>query len=169
MNSQSLHVARSLIHAPGTTWQACLFPSSLCQLHDKAYPNLAYLYMKILIQNAAKWGTLQIYEKELCKLDNQWDHRDGIWNNFNFRFKTHFSCNLNMETRGTYLFSLLVCFPQLQKLCLVLLINLYPAFLLWWDTMMDRHLSHYKVMWTQVLRNFCCEGLSVDLHMVLCP
>lgn len=38
MNSQSLPVARSLIYAPGTTWQACLFPSSLCQLHDKAYP-----------------------------------------------------------------------------------------------------------------------------------
>lgn len=78
MNSQSLPVARSLIYAPGTTWQACLFPSSLCQLHDKAYPNLAYLYMKILIKNAAKLETLQIYEKDLCKLDKQRDQQR--WN-----------------------------------------------------------------------------------------
>lgn len=78
MNSQSLRIARSLIHAPGTTWQAWLFPSSLCQLHDKAYSNLADLYMKVLIQNAAKWETLQICEKELCKWDEQWEHRDGI-------------------------------------------------------------------------------------------
>jgi len=46
--------SKSLDQAPGTTWQALLLPGAFCQLHSKAYPNLACLYMNILIQKAAK-------------------------------------------------------------------------------------------------------------------